>query len=1055
MAERILVYKVTVTGTEAQVKQLGRHEIAIKKLAGETRLLEKRALILAKKNREGGIVFRGLAKAIGENKDKTIDLRNAKNSLAKTISNESKLNRTNANTIGQVNAQLAIEKKRINDVVVGSKKFNIIARRIKDLERKQRDFNAQLGRGRTFVGEYSKGAVNAFAKIGVAIGATLIAFRTIQRLVGGTIKTIKEFDESVANLQKTANLTKDAARALAKEIIKIDTKTSVTNLLELASAAGRLGLEGDEIIEFTEQTDRAFVALGDSLDGTAEEIGLTLGKLAANFDLEKKFGIGEAINKVGSALNELGARSKAQEGPIIEFTKRLSGVANQAQISLPDIQALGALFDETGISIEVSATTFNKLLPAIGRDVQRFAKIAGVNVTEFRRIVEKDAFEALKLVAKGAQSNQEGLLGLTETLKSYGISNARAASVVGILSSKVDRLTELQKISNDAFDEGTSLSKEFEIKNNTLAATTEKLSKKWDAFVIGLDDGSGVIANSIRGVVEFATAMLEGAALLTQSIEQIDEAAGKSLAKETLKKLFEEASDGMEQSKLAADELIKRQANLVELNKQLKDEQDAINKLEEKRSIGANIAIKEIENRVRILRQLIERDKEVAIGLTEIIEKEKENIHLAELKKKSDKELEAFALSGDAVARKLFENRQDRRRKESDAEQELREKESAEFSKLQEEKIKALDKFIKRMQKISPEEKKIFEAEVESVIAFKEALEFDPLTLFGEEEDIVEDADFLIAEFQRTMDGKQQALEIQLANQEISQLEFNERKRELEEEQAEIDDAKTIMKNDLALGAAKNLASAIFTVTNNNRQRIFNEDLKSIRKQFDEESKLLQDKLNSGLISQQSFDDSIATISEQAAEREDKLRRETFNKQKKADLADAAAGIAIAIIRGLSKPAIPPFPSAIAAGIAGAIQLGVIAATKFAKGGVLKGRSHEEGGIAFTVDGQSGFEAEGGEILVNKNIHSRPDFVNAISQMNHITGGKRFQAGAILPIPNITRIQQQAVFQDIFTREEAVELIQEGITTITVQQVESEVTATQKTVETIESDTEF
>ena len=39
---------------------------------------------------------------------------------------------------------------------------------------------------------------------------------------------------------------------------------------------------------------------------------------------------------------------------------------------------------------------------------------------------------------------------------------------------------------------------------------------------------------------------------------------------------------------------------------------------------------------------------------------------------------------------------------------------------------------------------------------------------------------------------------------------------------------------------------------------------------------------------------------------------------------------------------------------------------KYEKGGILKGKSHNEGGIPFTVAGRGGFEAEGGEYLVNK-----------------------------------------------------------------------------------------
>jgi len=40
--------------------------------------------------------------------------------------------------------------------------------------------------------------------------------------------------------------------------------------------------------------------------------------------------------------------------------------------------------------------------------------------------------------------------------------------------------------------------------------------------------------------------------------------------------------------------------------------------------------------------------------------------------------------------------------------------------------------------------------------------------------------------------------------------------------------------------------------------------------------------------------------------------------------------------------------------------------TKFKKGGMIEGASHEQGGVPFTVNGRAGFEAEGGEFIVNK-----------------------------------------------------------------------------------------
>jgi hypothetical protein len=70
---------------------------------------------------------------------------------------------------------------------------------------------------------------------------------------------------------------------------------------------------------------------------------------------------------------------------------------------------------------------------------------------------------------------------------------------------------------------------------------------------------------------------------------------------------------------------------------------------------------------------------------------------------------------------------------------------------------------------------------------------------------------------------------------------------------------------------------------------------------------------------------------------------------------------------------------------------------KFQKGGVLEGASHAEGGIPIRVAGRQIVEAEGGEIIVNKNIWTRPDYVQKISEMNYRTGGKRFAAGGVLP----------------------------------------------------------
>lgn len=75
---------------------------------------------------------------------------------------------------------------------------------------------------------------------------------------------------------------------------------------------------------------------------------------------------------------------------------------------------------------------------------------------------------------------------------------------------------------------------------------------------------------------------------------------------------------------------------------------------------------------------------------------------------------------------------------------------------------------------------------------------------------------------------------------------------------------------------------------------------------------------------------------------------------------------------------------------------GVLSLTKFNEGSILKGLSHEDGGIPFTIAGKQGFEAEGGEVLLTKNVSKDPDLLGMASKINEVAGGKKlFEDGGI------------------------------------------------------------
>jgi hypothetical protein len=83
-------------------------------------------------------------------------------------------------------------------------------------------------------------------------------------------------------------------------------------------------------------------------------------------------------------------------------------------------------------------------------------------------------------------------------------------------------------------------------------------------------------------------------------------------------------------------------------------------------------------------------------------------------------------------------------------------------------------------------------------------------------------------------------------------------------------------------------------------------------------------------------------------------------------------------------------------------------------GGILRGPSHERGGIPFTVRGMPGFEAEGGEVIINKK--SSKMFRNQLSAINSFNGwgdtfkrgGMTYQSGSIISANQTRQASVQA-----------------------------------------------
>jgi len=171
-----------------------------------------------------------------------------------------------------------------------------------------------------------------------------------------------------------------------------------------------------------------------------------------------------------------------------------------------------------------------------------------------------------------------------------------------------------------------------------------------------------------------------------------------------------------------------------------------------------------------------------------------------------------------------------------------------------------------------------------------------------------------------------------------------------------------------------------------------------IQQEVDMEAEKLNTQMENELDSREWTDEQKLMIQEKYAKKEEQIRREAFEKQKKFAkgqvLIDAAQAI-VGTWAGYSE--FGPYGTAAAAlqtiaiGATAIAQTSAINSQQYAKGGVLKGNSHSQGGIQTPYG-----ELEGNEIVLTKGVTSNPTLKSLASSINVAGGGVPFSQQADL-----------------------------------------------------------
>ena len=311
------------------------------------------------------------------------------------------------------------------------------------------------------------------------------ALNLINSFANQRVQAFAQMDEAMSQVTKYTGMTRDEVNGLNEDFKKMDTRTAREQLNALAGDAGRLGIQAkDQVLEFVDAADKINVALGEDL---GEDAVKNIGKLAMMFGEDKTKGMRAAMLATGSAVNEVAQNCSAAEPFLVNFTARVAGAAHQAHISQADILGFAASMDENMLREETSATAYQNILMKMYTKTEAFAEAAGIEVEKFSNLLRTDANEALLQFAEGL-SKRGGLAELAPIFGDLKTEGAGVAAVLSVMAGKADEIRARQALANKAYEEGTSILKEFDVQNNTVQAGLDKAKKRANDLAVELGE---------------------------------------------------------------------------------------------------------------------------------------------------------------------------------------------------------------------------------------------------------------------------------------------------------------------------------------------------------------------------------------------------------------------------------------------------------------------------------------------------------------------------------------------------------------------------------------
>ena len=395
----------------------------------------------------------------------------------------SKTGRANITELRQAYKQLEEELNLINT------KSEAFANRQKELKNLKKVIDDATGAANKHGNAWSTALKNLTAYAGL-----FQVFNAIKDTVTSAIKKNFEYSSSLTDIRKVSGLTMQDVNKLSEELAKIDTRTSIDGLAQLAYEGAKLGMDKygvDGMAQFVKAADKINVAIGEEM---GEEALPALSKMVETMGLIPKMGIEKAMLATGSAMFKLSSTSTSTSTNIVEFAKRLTGVSRTAGITADQLLALGSASDSLFLMPEVSATAMSKFIVALQKNHNLIEKDLGIQQGTIKNMYAAGhAMDAIVLVLEKMR-DKGNMNALGDIFKDVGSDGQRLITSMVTMSKNVDVLKDHLYESKEAFEEATAVTNEYTMQQQSAAGILDRANNLWEKAFVNPDGVESVKA---------------------------------------------------------------------------------------------------------------------------------------------------------------------------------------------------------------------------------------------------------------------------------------------------------------------------------------------------------------------------------------------------------------------------------------------------------------------------------------------------------------------------------------------------------------------------------